>query len=312
MPLDDLFTLIKDLRERMDTHGAALRTERGPHPLRAHRPPVARARLEHRGPRPRGPRVPVGQRLGGLRPPRQRQTPHDGRGQEAGHAPQGRGRAGDPILSHSGHRPLLRDRRQTLGDLRDTQTRPHRRQANCLLRPEGAGPRGGGPAGAGALEARRASGPRRPRPRSGPRTACCQIRRSSAPAGRVRMAAAIGAEPSAHSAPPDGNPVPRQFHHPATAWNSILIETVRWLINGNYLTATHCPIRRETAQDTSGCHPRSFERAPVQDLAAHRSVRCMLRRTGLPGSTPSSATDLIVERLGQDPSQFHVGFAPPK
>ena len=60
----------------------------------------------------------------------------------------------------------------------------------------------------------------------------------------------------------------------------ILVETVRWLINGNHLNASHCPIRvGKSTRYTSGCHPRSFERAPVRFERTGRSA-CMLRRTG--------------------------------
>ena len=116
--------------------------------------------------------------------------------------------------------------------------------------------------------------------------------------------------PQPGSAPPTAIRFPDNSTTSAKAWNSVLVETVRWLINGNHLNTTHCPIgvgngRRYTVAAT-----------PVHSNG-HQFVRGVQVgplhvETNLSGMACVKSARHIVEHLGQDPSEFHVGFAPPK
>ena len=90
---------------------------------------------------------------------------------------------------------------------------------------------------------------------------------------------------------------------------SVLVETVRWLIDRNHLNTTHCPIRvtngtrHIVAAEPVHSNGRQFingvQVGPLYVETNLTSMECV--KTALH----------IVQYLRQDPSQFQVGFAPP-
>ena len=307
MPLDDLFTLIKDLRERMDTHGAALRQSEAL--LRPHRPPAARARLEHRAPPLWSPST--------ARAAARRTTPSSataplmmveakkldtplrdvvGQGiqycliQGTAHFSVTDGRRWE---IYETHRPVpIDDKRIASFDLKEQDPAEAALHALALWRP-------GVQAGYVAPGHDPVLAPHDPDPKTTP----------PRPDG-YKWQPLSGLNPQAHSAPPTAIRFPDNSTTSATAWNSILIETVRWLINGNHLNATHCPIQagKSTRYLVAATPVHSnghqfFGSAQVGSLYVEKdwSARGIVR-----------TTRSLVEHLGQDPSQFHVGFAPPK
>ena len=116
--------------------------------------------------------------------------------------------------------------------------------------------------------------------------------------------------PQPRSTPPVAIRFPDNSTAPATAWNSVLVETVRWLINGNYLTATHCPIRMgNTERYTVAATP---VHSNGQQFRFSAQVGPLYVEKFWIAREHAIAARSIVERLDQDPSRFHVGFAPPK
>ena len=116
--------------------------------------------------------------------------------------------------------------------------------------------------------------------------------------------------PQPGSAPPTAIRFPDNSTTSAKAWNSVLVETVRWLINGNHLNTAHCPIgvgsgRRYTVAAT-----------PVHSNG-HQFVRGVQVgplhvETNLSGMACVKSARHIVEHVGKVPSEFQVRFAPPK
>ena len=116
--------------------------------------------------------------------------------------------------------------------------------------------------------------------------------------------------PQPRSTPPVAIRFPDNSTAPATAWNSVLVETVRWLINGNYLIATHCPIRMgNTERYTVAATP---VHSNGQQFRFSAQVGPLYVEKFWIAREHAIAARSIVERLDQDPSRFHVGFAPPK
>ena len=114
--------------------------------------------------------------------------------------------------------------------------------------------------------------------------------------------------------PPRGNPPhPKEIMFPddtksgLTAWNSIPIETSRWLIRINLLSERNCPIQRPNAKtryilNSEPVHPtgRAFEEP--------KQVETLYLDVDYNGRTLADNTRVIISQLGQDPSQFKVRF----
>ena len=90
----------------------------------------------------------------------------------------------------------------------------------------------------------------------------------------------------------------------------MLVETVRWLIDHKQLDASHCPIRVGNSKGyrvaAAPVHPSgngfhsSVQIGPLY-VERHGNISQMVR-----------VTRFIIEHVGRVPSEFHVGFAPPK
>ena len=113
--------------------------------------------------------------------------------------------------------------------------------------------------------------------------------------------------PAPKSAPPTAVRFPDKSTAATTAWNAMLVETVRWLMGSQHLSTTHCPIqlpgsRRYVVADRP-IHPEDkkfFAGAQVGSLYVEKNLNL---------SQMVDATRFIVTRVGQDPSQFKVRFS---
>ena len=94
------------------------------------------------------------------------------------------------------------------------------------------------------------------------------------------------------------------------SWKSLLVEVVRWLINSNHLTQSHCPILKT---------PRS-KRYVVSTEAVHsdkKQFTSPIRAGSLYIETNTSSRGIakgcrtVIEHVGQDPAQFKIRFSPP-
>ena len=111
-----------------------------------------------------------------------------------------------------------------------------------------------------------------------------------------------------------GHPTPAEIRFPdnssvtVSSWNQLMIEPVRWMTNGNFLTSSHCPIKSSP----------TAKRYLVAAEATHE--------TGQPMASPVSVNRLhielkysakdclrhaktIIRHVGQDPAEFKVRFS---
>ena len=116
--------------------------------------------------------------------------------------------------------------------------------------------------------------------------------------------------PQSGSAPPTAIRFPDNSTAETKAWSGMLVETVRWLINHKQLDASHCPIQVGNSKGyrvaATPVHPNGNGFGlSVQVGPLH------VEKLGNIGQMVQS-TRFTIEHVGQDPSRFHVGFAPPK
>ena len=113
--------------------------------------------------------------------------------------------------------------------------------------------------------------------------------------------------PAPKSAPPTAVRFPDNSTAATTAWNAMLVETVRWLMGSKHLSTTHCPVqlpgsKRYVVADRP-IHPEDkkfFASAQVGSLYVEKNLNL---------SQMVNATRFIVTRVGQDPSKFKVRFS---
>ena len=89
------------------------------------------------------------------------------------------------------------------------------------------------------------------------------------------------------------------------AWNSILIETTNWLINNNFLNESHCPVFIGTKRYIVAVDPVHSSGTPFKES---RQVGSLHLEVSLTALEIVRHTPHIIERAGQDPSQFKVRF----
>ena len=106
--------------------------------------------------------------------------------------------------------------------------------------------------------------------------------------------------------PPVAIKLPDNSVVPASAWKSIMVEAVVWLIANRHLDASHCPILIRKSKlyrvAASPTHPngtpfRSTVRSGSLHIETHGSGRQLV-----------DATQFIIQHVGQDPAQFKVRF----
>ena len=111
-----------------------------------------------------------------------------------------------------------------------------------------------------------------------------------------------------------GHPPPVELRFPdnssvtVSAWNRLMIEPVRWLTNGNFLTSSQCPIKSSPAakrylvavEATDATDKPMVQPVPVNQfhVETHYSARDCVRHA-----------KTIIEHVGQDPAQFKVRFS---
>ncbi len=115
--------------------------------------------------------------------------------------------------------------------------------------------------------------------------------------------------PQAGSEPPVEIRFPDRSAVSATVWNSILVETVRWLINRNYLDTGHCPIRvgnskayrvAESPVHPSGNQFHSSTQIGSLYVEKHGNIKQIV-----------DSTRSIIKHVDKDPAQFQVRFSSP-
>ena len=93
---------------------------------------------------------------------------------------------------------------------------------------------------------------------------------------------------------------------PIRFWLTIIVESTRWLIKAKHLDAIHCPIKLDGSQDrylvhTEPAHPNGDNSYGAWEEVEHLWVE----KHGSSGQIVRN-TRIIIERIGQDPSQFKV------
>lgn len=89
------------------------------------------------------------------------------------------------------------------------------------------------------------------------------------------------------------------------AWNSIPIETSAWLIKKNYLNESHCPVLMGRTRYIVAADPTHSNGTPFKNS---RQVGTLYLEVSLTALEVVRYTPHIIERAGQDPSQFKVRF----
>ena len=114
--------------------------------------------------------------------------------------------------------------------------------------------------------------------------------------------------------PQKGDTSPREVQFPdgkvrsVTAWRWLIIEVTRWLVAGNYLKISDCPIRK--APNSKRCavstEPVHLTETPFKNPA---QVGSLYVETSLTNKGVINAARTIIKRVGQDPAQFKVRFS---
>ena len=104
----------------------------------------------------------------------------------------------------------------------------------------------------------------------------------------------------------DVNPIQMMFPDNSavaiTAWNQLVIESVRWLTNNGLLDKWHCPIRYLSRYlvATQPIHPTG------RDFTYARQVNGLYMELGFNAPRSARNANTIIERVGMDPSQFKL------
>ena len=107
------------------------------------------------------------------------------------------------------------------------------------------------------------------------------------------------------------NPKPSEILFPddrrvrLNAWNSILIETTSWLINNNFLNESHCPVLIGTKRYIVSTDPVHSSGTSFKES---RQVGSLYLEVSLTALEIVRYTPHLINRAGQDPSQFKVRF----
>ena len=111
-----------------------------------------------------------------------------------------------------------------------------------------------------------------------------------------------------HPSPPKAVQFPDNSGAQVTAWaggqRGLLVQVVRWLVNGNHLTENCCPILI-TPRGTRYL----VSTGPVDSMRDHNQVGSFYIYTNLTHSRVIDACRTIIRRAEQDPAQFKVRFS---
>lgn len=111
-----------------------------------------------------------------------------------------------------------------------------------------------------------------------------------------------------HPPPPSAVQFPDNSNARVSAWaggqRGLLVQVVRWLVNGNHLTENCCPILI-TPRGTRYL----VSTGPVDSMRDHNQVGSFYIYTNLTHSRVIDACRTIIRRAEQDPAQFKVRFS---
>ena len=112
--------------------------------------------------------------------------------------------------------------------------------------------------------------------------------------------------PVSETPPPSEILFPDNSHARIGKWVDFAQAVVRWLTDNNFLTASHCPIQTRTGKHyilaTGPTHPDG------QPMRYYKKVNSLYLNTSYNGSSLVRNTQRIIEHAGQDPAQFKVRF----
>ena len=95
-----------------------------------------------------------------------------------------------------------------------------------------------------------------------------------------------------------------------TAWKSLLVEVVRWLIDNNYLTQDDCPIlSRPTGKTHCAVHTKPTHLSDRPFSKSHDTIGSFHIETSLNIEAVTTAAQNVIKRVKQDPAQFKVRFS---
>ncbi len=97
---------------------------------------------------------------------------------------------------------------------------------------------------------------------------------------------------------------PDNSHKGINSWAGVATETVRWLTDNNFLTAAHCPIRRDNRHILS-TNPAHRDGRPMR---AYSEINSLYLNRNYNSRDQVRNSRLIIERASQDPAQFKVRF----
>lgn len=89
------------------------------------------------------------------------------------------------------------------------------------------------------------------------------------------------------------------------AWNSILIETTKWLINNNFLNESHCPVLIGETRYIVAADPTHSNGIPFKNA---RQVRSLYLEVNFTAQDLVKHTRRIIKHVGLDPANFKVRF----
>ena len=104
----------------------------------------------------------------------------------------------------------------------------------------------------------------------------------------------------------DVNPIQMMFPDNSavaiTAWNQLVIESVRWLTNNGLLDVRHCPIRYLSRYlvATQPIHPTG------RDFTYARQMNALYMELGFNAPRSARNANTIIKHVGMDPSQFKL------
>lgn len=132
-----------------------------------------------------------------------------------------------------------------------------------------------------------------------------------------RVVAGVGWLEISVVGPKSGDKAPAEINFPNQTrvsignWKDILVEVVRWLIESNYLTTSHCPIpysRRSYKRYVVSTTPSHQDGTPFSE-PEREQIRQFYIDTKHAASQILTPTQSIIQHVGLDPADFRVRFA---
>ena len=96
---------------------------------------------------------------------------------------------------------------------------------------------------------------------------------------------------------------------PLTTWRSLSVAIARWLVDGNHLKTSHCPIATKPNGRTHYAVSTKPVHASGKPFAKSVQVGPLYFETHYTGRTTAAVFRTIIKRAGQEPAQFKVRFS---